>query len=37
MISLLPLLKDIPEAFAADPDGFSPAFDITLKNESIYR
>ena len=31
MISLLPLLKDIPEAFAADPDGFPVAFDQTLK------
>ena len=31
MISLLPLLKDIPEAFAADPDGFSATVDQTLK------
>ena len=26
VISLLPLLKDIPEAFAADPGGFSATF-----------
>ena len=31
VISLLPLLKDIPEAFATDPDGFSATFDQTLK------
>ena len=26
VITLLPLLQDIPEAFAADPDGFSVVF-----------
>ena len=31
VISLLPLLKDIPEAFAADPDGFSATIDHALK------
>ena len=31
VISLLPLLRDIPEAFAADPDGFSATVDHTLK------